>query len=524
MARLLQKFLIRSRRSGWSMPVLFLCLLGVVGASAAISGAEGVLFTSALGCAFLLGTASRPGPFHLRSLATQPLDLPVTRDVLLARMAASRVQDRGGDSLCIALAIDDFDRSTAQLGRGGRASLLRQMGERLYGQVRNGDTLADLGDGRFAVFLPPNPRIDTESAVQAALRLQAALARPFAIDGLRHHLTACAGFCTASRAGAPGKATALLDAALSALAMAQRQGPRSLRAHDGADAPLSPLRTAQGDDMARAFKAGRIVPWFQPQICADTGALTGVETLARWDHPDAGILLPAQFLAQVRDQGLSMTLTETMLDGALHHLRGWDRAGVTIPRISVNIGPEDLIDPRLADRVAWALDRHGLPPARLAIELQENALSHLDPDGMAARNLRALVRLGCPIELDDFGTGNASLTTLRRWSVDRIKIDRSLTAAVDTDPEQHAMVSAILTMAAQLGVGVLAEGVETPGQHSTLAQLGCDHVQGHAIARPMAPSDLLAWALRRDAAPAPRSAPPKPPHGATQPGSGGKTA
>jgi EAL domain-containing protein (putative c-di-GMP-specific phosphodiesterase class I) len=225
--------------------------------------------------------------------------------------------------------------------------------------------------------------------------------------------------------------------------------------------------------------------------------LTGLEALARWQRSDGSVLTPWQFLKDVQNDGLSQKLTDAMIDRAIGQLCQWDRAGVRLPRVSVNLGAEDLADPSLVDRVNWALDRHSMPAARLGLEVLETVVADTDPDGMVSRNLLALGALGCHIDLDDFGTGSASINGIRRFGVHRIKIDRSLITAVDTDPDQHAMIAAILTMAQQMGVDVLAEGVETPGEFSALAQLGCAHVQGYAIARPMPGPDLLAWVLRR---------------------------
>jgi len=506
MATLVQKFLIRARRNGLSAPKLLLGCVALVTGSALISGLDGVLFSLAVGTAFLLGTATRDGTFHLHSLATTPTSQPIDRDTLLARLEADTdLPDVAGQALCLAVLLDGYDELRDRHGQRALKSITAQMAERLYGEIRHSDSLADLGDGRFAVYLPPNPRIDLESAIQTALRLQAVTMRPVTIDGLRLHLTSSLGFCVSSRLGEGPGAPGLLDAAETALQTALRDAPRAIRAFDHTMLRGPAARKVAVDtlDAVAAFEQGRILPWYQPQICADTGALTGIEALARWHHPEIGVLKPAQFLRDLQEQGLSSRLTDSMVEAAIGQLVAWDRTGIHIPRVSVNLGIDDLADPALVNRIKWALDRHSMPPARLGLEVLETVIAQADPDAMATRNLLALGALGCPIDLDDFGTGSASINGIRRFGVSRIKIDRSLVTSVDTDPDQHGMIAAILTLAQQLGVEVVAEGVETPGEFSTLAQLGCGHVQGFAIARPMPAPDLLAWLLRRGAGRAP---------------------
>jgi EAL domain-containing protein (putative c-di-GMP-specific phosphodiesterase class I) len=158
----------------------------------------------------------------------------------------------------------------------------------------------------------------------------------------------------------------------------------------------------------------------------------------------------------------------------------------------VNFAGSELSNPLLIRKISWELDRFDLTADRLAIEVLETVVASA-PDDMITRNINALGDLGCRIDLDDFGTGHASITSIRRFGVNRIKIDRSFVLRADRDPEQQRMISAILTMAERLGVETLAEGVETVGEHVILAQLGCDHVQGFGIAHPMPMDETIAW-------------------------------
>ena len=171
---------------------------------------------------------------------------------------------------------------------------------------------------------------------------------------------------------------------------------------------------------------------------------------------------------------------------------GWDNAGVDVPQVGVNFAGPELNNPKLVDKVKWELDRFELEPQRLAVEILETVMAGA-PDDTITRNIKALGDLGCRIDLDDFGTGHASIASIRRFAVSRIKIDRSFVIKADRDPEQQRIISAILTMAERLNVETLAEGVETVGEHALLAQLGCNHVQGFGLARPMPFEETADW-------------------------------
>jgi EAL domain-containing protein (putative c-di-GMP-specific phosphodiesterase class I) len=160
--------------------------------------------------------------------------------------------------------------------------------------------------------------------------------------------------------------------------------------------------------------------------------------------------------------------------------------------VGVNFAGPELSNPKLVEKVKWELDRFDLAPERLAVEVLETVVASA-PDDTITRNINALAQLGCRIDLDDFGTGHASIASIRRFSVSRIKIDRSFVIKADRDPEQQRMISAILTMAERLEVETLAEGVETVGEHALLAQLGCTHVQGFGIGKPMPFEQTLDW-------------------------------
>jgi EAL domain-containing protein (putative c-di-GMP-specific phosphodiesterase class I) len=246
-------------------------------------------------------------------------------------------------------------------------------------------------------------------------------------------------------------------------------------------------------EVEAALTNGEIKAWYQPQICTDTGLISGFEALARWHHPEDGILAPAEFLGAVAEAGQMSRLGKVMLYNALSALKSWDRARLNIATVAVNFSTEELRDPLLADWIKWEVDRFDLRPNRLTVEILETVTAQSEDD-IILRNIELLSRHGVNLDLDDFGTGQASIANIRRFHVSRIKMDRSFVTKLDEDPTQYAMVSAILSLAEHLGLDTLAEGVETAGEHSTLAQLGCGYVQGFGIARPMPFEDTIAWA------------------------------
>ncbi|MFD2738048.1 putative bifunctional diguanylate cyclase/phosphodiesterase [Sulfitobacter aestuarii] len=409
----------------------------------------------------------------------------------------TRSRAQGRHSATFYVAIEDFDQLSERFGQTAADIAIQRSGERLLAVLRADDNVGQMGDARFAVCLAPVRQLDLELCIQMAGRLQAALEEPISVDGLSIYVSASVGFCQLSRA--PGTAPEdWLQAAATALRKAQRHGPSAVRAFSEQMRRDTQGRAELREDVARALEAGQIQPWFQPQISTDTGEITGFEALARWNHPSRGMISPSDFLPAIEEAGLLERLAEVMMYHSFAALKAWDGADAEVPQVGVNFAGSELNNPRLLDKIKWELDRFDLSPDRLAVEVLETVVASA-PDDMITRNINALGALGCRIDLDDFGTGHASIASIRRFSVSRIKIDRSFVIKADRDPEQQRMISAILTMAERLDLETLAEGVESVGEHVLLAQLGCDHVQGYGIARPMPFEQTLDWIARHRA-------------------------
>jgi diguanylate cyclase len=458
-------------------------------------GGEGVLLVAAvilpalIAFTGLLGTGTGTGARTGRDAVT---GLP-GRDQLVRHLDATARSgdDDGASRVGIVLEIDNFTGLESQYGESGTEDILRRASERIAGILRRDDFVASLGPGRFGMALEKTPRVDLETMIQLSGRLQDALAAPISLGGARLLVTASVGFALPSRVP-EHTGEAQLAAAESALAEAQKSGPGSVRAFARGMRPRVALLDSLGKDIVHALEEGQIRPWFQPQVSTDTGAITGFEALARWEHQQKGMIAPGAFLPAIARAGLFDRLGEVILFHALTALREWDRAGLAVPTVAVNYSPDELRNPSLFDKIRWELDRFDLAPDRLTIEVLEDVVARSDDD-MATRNIAALSKLGCPIDLDDFGTGHASISNIRRLDVNRIKIDRSFITRVDTDRDQQNMVAAILTMAERLGLQTLGEGVESHGEHAMLAQLGCGHVQGYSIAKPMPFAETGAW-------------------------------
>ncbi len=463
-------------------------------------GGERLLFTVALGLPLLLGLLAM-----LAATPDQPVEPRCGTTGLLLREGLMDSLDglldgaagNGWGTACIVVTLDEPDALIDRHGPAAFREILRHISARLQQALRAEDTLARLPGASFGVALAPLRRHDLEVTLQLAARLQHALAAPFAGGGRNVVVSTSVGFCLPDRAPAIGAAS-LLSAAELAADVARRQGPLAIRAYAPDMAPPAPAEEPLQDRIALALENGEIRAYFQPQVCTDTGEISGFEALARWQHPTRGLIAPGDFLPALLEAGLSERLSEVMLVQALSALSGWEAAGVRIPTIAINLSGDELRNPNLPAKLQWELDRFDLEPARLTIEILETVAAE-DQDDVIVRNIAALAAMGCGIDLDDFGTGHSAIATMRRYAIRRIKIDRSFVTRVDQDREQQRMFAAILSMAEQLGLETLAEGVESSAEHAMLAQLGADHVQGYGIARPMPLAETLIWIERHRA-------------------------
>lgn len=487
-----------SGRRGWILVLIPAMTLAAVAAGLPVWALALLIAVQAALVMLALPAGSLTG--HLRTAGNALLRDRNAVEALLAHHAApgsGRAGAVSGAALVIRIDPDPKVRPQRDEASGAvHAAMLAALGDRLGEALRDQDQFCLIGEDGFGVALHANRGLNLGGVLAVAQRIQARLSAPLTLDGVSHWPSVSIGFCLSPRAAALNGLT-MLQAAETAAEKALRGGPGGLTSYSVVDFPA----TLTGDRLAalrRALDNGEIHAHFQPQIRTGTGEVSGLEALARWQHPQSGLVSPADFLPQIESAGLSPRLAERMLRDALVLMRSLDDQGLRVPKVSINLSAEELRNPRLADEIGWELDRHDLAPERLTLEILETVIAQGEDD-IAVRNVARLARMGCGIDLDDFGTGHASIANIRRFAVSRLKIDRSFVSHLHEDAEQQRMVAAILSMAANLGLDTVAEGVELAAEQVKLAQMGCGHLQGYAIGRPMPGADLPGW-LRAHAA------------------------
>ncbi|MCO5763149.1 MAG: bifunctional diguanylate cyclase/phosphodiesterase [Chromatiaceae bacterium] len=382
----------------------------------------------------------------------------------------------------IVLGLDRFGDVNASLSHERGDRLLTMTAERLGGCLLPGDVLARLEGDEFAVLMRLS---DPSQGFAGAERLQAALEKPFEIDGVPVPLTACMGL-SATLDPVPAIGPLLKEANL-AMHYAKREGPGLIRAYSGQEAPSSVQRLRMRASLRSDLKAGGAAfeLHYQPIVRIDNGALLAMEALVRW-RQDGALVPPGQFLGEIEHAGLMVPLTQLVLNravAAIHRL-GQGHA------VTVNVSP-DLVTPWLLDQVRDTLDRSGAPPHSLIVEVTEDALIR-KPD-TANEVLRALRVLGVRVLLDDFGAGWCGLSAVRDLAVDGLKIDRAFVARIHRDRPTRAITASIVDLGRSLGLTVIGEGVEDAGEREELEALGVEWVQGYAYNKPIPEADLAAY-------------------------------
>jgi len=406
------------------------------------------------------------------------------------------------ESTCFVLQLDGWDAFLRQWGPETAADVLNRVRNRLRAALRDADQIFYLGDGRFGVVSRGLSSAHRGVRNAMADRLQACVSEPLQLDQTSVRLTASLGHAKFQRDGLDPAETSL-DAAELALAAAQAAGPGSVRAHWEGMAPSVARAGTVGADLAadvpEGLQTGAIQPWFQPLTEARTGAVVGFDLVPRWQHPVLGTLTPARFADSLARAGQADTVGARLRERAVDALGELDRVrrpNASPLTLTIPADADMLRNPALAEQIAWTLDAADIAPDRLCLAVRE-PLSGAPGTEAIADTLASLRQNGVRLELDGFGMVQTSLLSIRRFGVGRIKIDRSFVTGIDHDPEQQAMVAAIVSLGRTMGLEALAEGVETPQEEAALIRLGCSYVQGFGIARPMPLSETLDWLKSR---------------------------
>jgi diguanylate cyclase (GGDEF)-like protein/PAS domain S-box-containing protein len=389
---------------------------------------------------------------------------------------ATARSDRQGTELAVLFVdVDDFKTINDSLGHAAGDELLRIVAERLRECVRGSDTVARLGGDEFAVLVEDSAVGEPEIVAE---RIIETVHRPITIGGREVVVSASVGIALGS--GSP--AADLLRNADLAMYTAKANGKDRHRTFAPAmfDAALERLEVEAS--LRGAAARGELLVHYQPVVDMVSGAVSGFEALVRWQHPERGLVQPSGFIPFAEQSGLITEIGTHVLETACREASGWLAACPdTRPTMSVNLSPNQLLEPDLAQRVGDILDRTGLPPELLCLEITEGALMH---DPLAAIDaLRSLREIGLRLAVDDFGTGYSSLAYLQRFPIDILKVDQSFVSDLTGAPDSP-MVSAIVRLALTLGVTPLAEGIETPEQAELLVSFGCRLAQGYLFGHP----------------------------------------
>jgi len=372
--------------------------------------------------------------------------------------------------------------------------VIREMAARLARADVITGTLARLEVAEFGVYLD---HCDPGSAARLADSLLAVFNEPALVGSAHIDISATVG--VAFYPGHGADAEALVRRA----AIAARDGvhrDRSYSIYRGATERENPTRLALAAELRSAIAKNELVLYYQPKIHLGTQSVYGAEALVRWPHATRGLVSPAQFVPLAEETGLIRPMTARLVENAIRQQHLWRREGREVLPIAVNLSVRNLYDPQFLESLQTLLETWGVAANLIDFEITESAL--VDDPETAKKVLTRLRQLGSKIYIDDFGTGYSSLNYLVTLPVHALKIDQSFVRQMDASPEAHSVVASIISMAHNLGLQVIAEGVETESHRMTLAELGCDSIQGYVISKPLPSADFARSYLQRDGMPA----------------------
>ena len=399
--------------------------------------------------------------------------------MLLERTAqALRRASRDRRSVAVlALDVDGFKLLNDSLGHGLGDELLRSVGTRLKGAVRETDTVARLSGDEFGLLLEVR---DSDEAAVVVEKIRAATRRPFVLHGREVHVTLSGGLAVSPRHGEAPEA--LLAAADIASARAREDGRDTVRTFDSSLNEVARKTVALEGAIRKALTDGELRLFYQPIVSAPTGRIEGFEALLRWESAELGPVPPSDFIHLAEANGLIVPIGRWALKTACSQAREWQKAG-TPARVSVNLSAREFRQPDLYLTVRDTIAETGLHAPLLDLEITERvAMESPDVSQFVLRELRSL---GVTISVDDFGTGYSSLAYLRSFPIDTLKIDGSFIQAMVSDPQSAAIVRSVIDLAHNLKLATVAEGVETEEQAALLRRASCDRIQGYVVSRPL---------------------------------------
>jgi len=395
---------------------------------------------------------------------------------------------RYGRTLTVAFVdLDHFKLINDSMGHRAGDEMLKLISERINSCVREGDTVARVGGDEFVVLLQ-SPAHE-ESNYRIAQRMIAAIAAPFTLYGRDLKLTCSIGLAVFPRDGSD--AEALMRNADAAMYRAKETGRNQFQFYSHEmNAHMSGRLSLEGG-LWYALERNEFILHYQPQFDLNSGDVIGVEALIRWNHPDLGVVMPLQFIALTEENGLITPIGEWVIRTACAQNKALQDAGLPPIRVAVNISARQFRQPHLVETMSNALRATGLEARYLEMEMTESMVMH--DVNVVLGTLQELAAMGMQLSVDDFGTGYSSLSYLKRFPVDRLKIDETFVRDILTDPDDAAITKAIISMGHAMDIKVLAEGVETAEQMHWLRSNGCDEAQGYYFSRPIAMDELTAF-------------------------------
>ena len=409
--------------------------------------------------------------------------------IMLQEEAHTWIMRLGGGAMALILMdLNDFKEVNDTLGHSTGDQVLRQVGERLSAFRVEGTLVARLGGDEFAIL---RTMTDPVSAEQLAESVSESLRRPFLVSGMTLEIDASMGVAMAPTHAVDYEG--LLQCADAAMYTA-KQKRTGIAMYTSQEKAESMTKFALASELRNALRHEELRLHFQPKAIVETGEICGVEALVRWQHPERGMISPDTFIKLAERSRLINDLSEWVLRTALRQVLEWRRMGLIMP-VSVNLSTRDLQDVRLTDTIESALSEASVPPGMLEIEITESVLA-ADPD-RAHDVVTRIHEIGATTTIDDFGTGHSSLAYLKSLPVHALKIDKSFVLGMTEDERDATIVHAVVDLAHNLGLRVVAEGVEEMAVWERLRISGCDEVQGYVLAHPLPPAQITDWLVRR---------------------------
>jgi diguanylate cyclase (GGDEF)-like protein len=404
--------------------------------------------------------------------------------------AIDEAEPEGVQVAVMIMDLNDFKEINDTLGHHYGDLLLMEIGSRLQDVLREGDLIARLGGDEFGVVLPGLQ--DAAASVTIAERLLESLEQPIDLEGLAIDVTASLGIAIYPIHSQEVE-TLLRRADVAMYAAKETRGTYEMYAPS--QDRYSPNRLTLISQIRPALENQEFSLYYQPKVGLGNGKVNGMEALIRWHHPERGLVQPDEFIPLAERTVLMRPLTMYVIDNVLAQWHRWARDGIDFS-MAVNLSARNLLDVQLPEQVGELLDRWGVPPDRLVLELTESSLMADSVRSIGV--LTRLSRVGVKISVDDFGTGYSSLSHLKRLPINEIKVDRSFVTNMRNDPNDALIVRATVDLGRNLGLQVVAEGVEDRETLEQLAEIGCDLAQGYYLSRPLPHTEVPAWLLEHD--------------------------